>query len=788
MPWKGLLILLLAAFPFFVNAQCDDDDPPSGSISASEVGCGGGQVTITFSLSGDDDDFDVQYRIGGSTFSLSNIADGHTVTRTVTTSTTATLVSVTQRDDDDGDVCTVTINQTINITVGAAPNLNLSTTNPGCNQTNGRITAQASGGQSPYQFSLNGGTFQSSSIFSGLGAGSYSVTVRDASGCENSGGANLTGGTAPTLTVSVTNQPGCNQSNGSISASASGGRSPYQFSLNGGAFQSSGIFSGLAAGSYSVTVRDANDCETSRTANLTGGTAPTLTVSITNQPGCNQSNGSISAQASGGQSPYQFSLNGGTFQSSSIFSGLAAGSYSVTVRDASGCENSQNANLVAATAPTLTVSITNQPGCNQNNGSISASTSGGRSPYQYSLNGGTFQSNSIFSGLAVGSYSVTVRDANGCETSRTANLQSTTNLTISLNAVLQPTCAGKDGSITIQTTGGIAPITYSIDGGAFQNNATFNGLSHGTYTVTARDANNCQISTTAILNNPAAGLVNAQIITTNPRICPGTTLTLSANLPQNTTGRWTASSNAVQFGNANSRTTTVTASQPGVYTLTWTLSALNCPNYSKATVVLNVPAPPQAEDDGVFEIEATSTINIAVLKNDLPSQDVRIRILKTPMLGTAQLLTNDEIRYEAFEEESGRDTLMYQICLDACPTLCDTALVVWQIGSDICDLENVDPRVIFPEGITPNGDGYNEALEFKIVDKLGCPINYAQSDISIFNRWGDKVFHQEPYENSWNGNTDDGKELPPGVYYYALRVRREGKKDYVRFGNVSIFR
>ena len=635
MPWKWLFFLFIAMLPFSLLAQCDDDNPPSGSISASEVGCGGGQVTITFSLSDDDDDdFDVQYRIGGSTFNLSNIADGHTVTHTVTVSTTATLVSITQRDDDDDDVCTVTINQTINITVAAAPNLSLSTTNPGCGLSNGSISAQASGGTSPYQFSLNGGAFQSSSTFSSLVAGNYSVTVRDANGCQSSQNVSLTSGTAPTLTVSITNQPGCGLSNGSISAQASGGASPYQFSLNGGAFQSSGTFSSLAAGTYSVTVRDAN-----------------------------------------------------------------------------GCESSQNVSLT-----------------------------------------------------------------------------SSANLTINLSAISQPTCAGKDGSLTIQTTGGIAPISYSIDGGAFQNSPTFSGLSPGTYTVTARDANGCQISTTAILNNPAAGLVNAQITTTNPTLCPGSNLTVSANLPQNTTGRWTTSSNAVQIGNANSRSTSVIASAPGAYTLTWTLSAPNCPNYSQAAVVLNVPALPQAEDDGVFEIEAASALEMDILENDLPNQAVRIRILKTPTLGTAQLLANEKIRYEAFAEESGRDTLVYQLCLDACPTLCDTALVIWQIGGDICDLENVDPRVIFPEGITPNGDGYNEALEFKIVDKLGCPTNYAQSDISIFNRWGDKVFHQEPYGNGWNGNTNDGKELPPGVYYYALRVRREGKKDYVRFGNVSIFR
>ena len=170
--WKRIVFVLsIATIPTFANAQCDDDDLPSGSISASSMGCGGGSVILTFSLSGDDDGlYDVRYRIGGSTFTLTNIRNGHTVNHNVTSSTTATLISVTSRDDDDDDVCTANVNQTINIVTGENPSLRLNTTPPSCNQSNGSITAQATGGRSPYQFSLNGGvTRRRRNLVLGLG-------------------------------------------------------------------------------------------------------------------------------------------------------------------------------------------------------------------------------------------------------------------------------------------------------------------------------------------------------------------------------------------------------------------------------------------------------------------------------------------------------------------------------------------------------------------------------------------------------------------------------------------
>ncbi|HEX2898604.1 MAG TPA: hypothetical protein VHS96_02680, partial [Bacteroidia bacterium] len=194
-----------------------------------------------------------------------------------------------------------------------------------CNGGNtGSITINGTaGGVGPYQYSLNGGPFQGSNVFSGLIAGTYTVTIRDASLCT------------VTLTNIVVNQPAvitgtpavvnvlCNGGNtGSITINGTaGGVGPYQYSLNGGPFQGSNVFGGLTAGTYTVTIRDANLCTI------------TLTNIVVNQPAaitgtpavvnvlCNGGNtGSITINATaGGVGPYQYSLNGGPFQGSNVF-------------------------------------------------------------------------------------------------------------------------------------------------------------------------------------------------------------------------------------------------------------------------------------------------------------------------------------------------------------------------------------------------------------------------------------------------------------------------------------
>ncbi len=456
--------------------------------------------------------------------------------------------------------------------------------------------------------------------------------------------------------------------------------------------------------------------------------------------------------------------------------------------------------LIIPTGSNLDASIGSQPSCGQNNGSITVSASGGRAPYQFSLNGGTFQSSTTFGSLGAGTYTVRVRDGSGCEASQSITLQDDGIVSLTVASTSKPGCGQTNGAITVQTNGGFAPFTYALNSGNFQNSATFTNLGAGTYTIRVRDGRGCQGAIGVELRDPSFGLPGAKITipgggggTGNDNsitLCLGQNSTLNGNLVDGAMGRWSSTPEGLQFSNPNTRATTLTANKGGTYLVKWSLSTTNYPNYSEASVKIIIPEIPEAKDDVAIEAETSKNLIIQVLDNDKINGAVRVSLMTTPTFGNARVLPDNTIEYSA-KEGSGVDEFIYEVCLANCLDVCDEAIVRINVKGNeenICELEKIDPRVVFPEGITPNNDGFNDALEFTIVDKLGCPTNYAKSDITIFNRWYDKVYYQEPYENAWYGQTQDGKELPPGIYYYVLRVKREDKKDYIRFGNVTVFK
>jgi SprB repeat len=138
------------------------------------------------------------------------------------------------------------------------------TNTSGCSATDGSLRLSASGGQDAYTYSLNGGKPQPSSDFLNIGAGSYSVKVKDANGCEKSIQVEIT---APNSTLDATilvvqnNQ--CNPPNGSATVTGAGGKAPYSYLLGIGGFSTTNVFASLKEGVYNVIVKDANDCQKS---------------------------------------------------------------------------------------------------------------------------------------------------------------------------------------------------------------------------------------------------------------------------------------------------------------------------------------------------------------------------------------------------------------------------------------------------------------------------------------------------------------------------------------------
>jgi hypothetical protein len=402
--------------------------------------------------------------------------------------------------------------KTITITQPALVVLSTQKVNILCNgENNGSITASATGGLAPYMFSINAGVFASTNVFSNLAAGSYTIHVKDANGCEKTTVVTIT---QPTLVVLSTQKINilCNgENNGSITASATGGTAPYMFSINAGAFASTNVFSNLAAGSYTIHVKDANGCEKTTVVTIT---QPTLVVLSTQKINilCNgENNGSITASATGGTAPYMFSINAGAFSSTNVFSNLAAGSYTIHVKDANGCEKTV---VVTITQPNLLVIVcplkTDVLCYGGNNGSITVSASGGTAPYMFSINAGAFSSTNVFSNLAAGSYTIHVKDANNCEKSIVVIINQPSLVVLSTQNVNVLCNGGNNGSITASATGGLAPYMFSINAGAFASTNVFSNLAAGSYTIHVKDANGCEKTTVVEITQPTLVVLNTQ--------------------------------------------------------------------------------------------------------------------------------------------------------------------------------------------------------------------------------------------------------------------------------------
>jgi endonuclease/exonuclease/phosphatase family metal-dependent hydrolase len=471
--------------------------------------------------------------------------------------------------------------QVVTITQPTAVTFSTGHANETCNgQSAGSITVSASGGSgSGYTYS-DGGSFQSSNLFTNLAAGSYTVVVKDGNGCSSTGQVvTITQPTAVTFTTSQFNETCNGQSIGSITVTASGGSgSGYTYSdNNGSSFQSGNLFSGLAASSYTIVVKDGNGCSsTGQVVTIAQPSAVTFTTSHANETCNGQSIGSITVTASGGSgSGYTYS-DGGSFQSGNLFSSLAAGSYTIVVKDGIGC--SSTGQVVTITQPTAVTFSTGQANetCNgQSAGSITVSASGGSgSGYTYS-DGGTFQSSNLFSGLAAGSYTVVVKDGIGCSsTGQVVTITQPSVLSCSVSPSIVTNCMGNSQTFTANVSGGTPAYSYSWSGpnsfSATSSSITIDNLqpsNAGTYTVTVTDASGCQSTCAAsLMVNPAPATPTAA---NNGPILEGTTLNLTASTVDGTTYSWTGP-NGFTSTDQNPSISNAPAAASGTYSVTVT--------------------------------------------------------------------------------------------------------------------------------------------------------------------------------------------------------------------------
>ncbi len=214
---------------------------PTIATTQTNTTCGTSTGSITATGSGTAGPY--TYSINGGAFQASGTFNG----------LAAGVYTIIVRDANG---CPTTTTVTILNTNG--PALTFTQTNADCGNNTGTVTANATGGTAPYQYSINGGTtYQSGNFFTGFVAGQYTLVVRDANGCTNSTIVIITTSTAPALSA-VPASATCNQNNGIITAFGSGGAAPLEYSINGNIFQAGNVFNSLNSGSIHCNSKRCN--------------------------------------------------------------------------------------------------------------------------------------------------------------------------------------------------------------------------------------------------------------------------------------------------------------------------------------------------------------------------------------------------------------------------------------------------------------------------------------------------------------------------------------------------
>lgn len=368
-------------------------------------------------------------------------------------------------------------------------------TNPvACNGGSTIVTATGVGGTTPYQFKVGTGSYQpaSGNTFSFTAtAGTYSVTIQDATLAVATASITITAPSAITITESHT----AIAVNGNTSTStivASGGTGTLSYSINNGVtYQSSASFAGLLAGNYTVTVRDASLCTKTLSFTITQPSILALSLGSSTIT-CNGGTSTITATASGATPPYRYKLGTGAYQSATTFTGNRAGTYTVTCTDTAGAIVSTNITITEPAAIGISLSVGTAPA------TVAVTAANAVGTPNYSLDGGTFQTSNTFTGVAAGPHSITVRDANLCTNTKSFTVVvSPLRVTVAVGSI---TCNGGSATTSATPTGGTTPYTYLWSNGITTIGTT---LPAGTGTLHVADAGSQVFDTSFAITQPA---------------------------------------------------------------------------------------------------------------------------------------------------------------------------------------------------------------------------------------------------------------------------------------------
>ncbi len=609
-------------------------------------------------------------------------------------------------------------------------------------------TASVQGGVLPYQYLWSNGQTTENAI--NLSAGWHTFTATDANGCAVIG-SGLVAQPSPLSILTNTMDVTCfGGEDGAANATISGGTAPYSITWSNG--QTGVQTNNLLPGTYSLTTTDNNGCSWSDM--VTVGQPPELLMSTNTSPvTCNGGmDGWAIASVSGGVGPYSFQWSNGL--TSSQLNGLLVGNYSVTATDDHGCiqtgtiEINQPAALLAGTQ---VVAVSCFGGAN---GALSATLSGGVSPYTYQWSNG--QTSATNPNLSSGVYSLTATDAHGCTITTQALVSEPLAITTNINSLESVSChGGANGSVSVSVSGGTQPYTYLWNNG--MNAAQINSLSQGEYIFSITDANGCLSTTSVLINEPEPLLIGSIITHTS---CPGVDDGALSVLGMGGLAPYTYAWSSGQT------TADIDGLGIGSYTVTVTDANLCTFSYSASLVEDLIPWVDLGDD---LVIDLGDRIDLTAISNIPPEE-----IMDYTWFGSEALLPcADCFQIDFLPLGPGCESVMlrsYKGCI-ALDTVC---------------FRVISRRKIYaPNVFSPNNDGSNDFFTIFSDASVRRIVN-----LSIYTRWGEMVYQAHDIQTNdeqrgWDG-TYRGTLMNPAVFVWHAEVEFiDGERRFLS-GDVTI--
>ncbi|WP_166670561.1 T9SS type B sorting domain-containing protein, partial [Flavobacterium sp. 270] len=609
-----------------------------------------------------------------------------------------------------------------------------------------------------------------SNIFTDLGAGTYTVTVKDAFSCETTSAA-ITITDPPIIEPSLTiNTAITCLTNATLKLSVVGGTGPYTYSEDGtnysASFASSVTFA-VTAGSHRYFVKDSHGCVSFVSNDVV--IAPIVPLSIdldlsnaiVNCKG--EGSALIIAEAKDGLGSYVYTLLNELraeirpAQNDGIFANLSAGKYIVHVKSFD-CEIDSAVITVGEPQNALTSTYEAFPvKCyNEKNGKIIITASGGTGIIKYAIspNLDQFVESNVFDRLAAGTYKVIVQDILGCNNVYDIVITSPDLLIASVvpNSIIPEICDGdKDAAFSIQIVGGTAPYFESLDkdNGPFLpftgNIKDYTGLKGGTHNVYIKDTNGC-ISAVEVKMPEAVILKPTNVVN------------------YDCVNNMAANSVTIDPGYADHSEIDYKLDGTGTYTVNNIFT-----NVAPGNHFVTVRHTNGCEAKTEFVIKTVQPLTLVEVVADKGSiEDANIIEV---VAGGGSPAYEYSFNGEAFTSSNKfkiYKTGIYEVIVRD-QNGCTVTIQVPKTFIDIC----------MPDHFTPNGDGQFDEWG------PGCTLIYDNLTFDIFDRYG-RVVAKYHYGEKWDGKYD-GAELPTGDYWYVVKLN-DPKDNRSFVGHFTLYR